>query len=155
MLCDWLKHMLHRFTNQSAVKSKQNATSTLRQLAPVTCVSSDDWLILAQEELHLRWPHHLPLPYANINPYFSLGAKCWLWGGVGGQFPRGVWSRTIDSHVMASEPLRILLMNWLFENRMSRYHEYNEKMKRYWPRLTKGGILDLVWNSAWVIKDIT
>ena len=30
---------------------------------------------------------HLPLPYANINTYFSFRAKCWLRGGVGGQFP--------------------------------------------------------------------
>ena len=31
---------------------------------------------------------HIPLPSANINTYFSLVAKCWLRGGVGGQFPR-------------------------------------------------------------------
>ena len=31
---------------------------------------------------------HPPLPYANIYTYFSLRAKCWLRGGVGGQFPR-------------------------------------------------------------------
>ena len=49
--------MLRRFINQSAVKSKQNATTTLRRLAPVTCVSSEDWLILEQEELQFRWPH--------------------------------------------------------------------------------------------------
>ena len=30
----------------------------------------------------------LPFPKANINTYFSLGAKRWLRGGVGGQFPR-------------------------------------------------------------------
>ena len=36
---------------------------------------------------------HLPLPKANINTYFSLRAKCWLRGGVGGQFPRNLnWS---------------------------------------------------------------
>ena len=28
---------------------------------------------------------HLPLPQANIKTYFSLTAKCWLGGGVGGQ----------------------------------------------------------------------
>ena len=33
---------------------------------------------------------HLPLPYANIITYFSLRAKCWLRGGVGGQFPRNL-----------------------------------------------------------------
>ena len=32
---------------------------------------------------------HLALPYANINSYSSL-EKCWLRGGVGGQFPRNV-----------------------------------------------------------------
>ena len=26
-------------------------------------------------------------PQANINTYFSLRAKCWLRGGVGGYFP--------------------------------------------------------------------
>ena len=31
---------------------------------------------------------HLPLPYAIIITYFSLRAKCWLRGGVGGQFPK-------------------------------------------------------------------
>ena len=31
---------------------------------------------------------HLPLPYAIIIAYFSLRAKCWLRGGVGGQFPQ-------------------------------------------------------------------
>ena len=31
---------------------------------------------------------HLPLPQPNINPYFSLWAKCWPRGGVGGQFPK-------------------------------------------------------------------
>ena len=33
---------------------------------------------------------HLPLPQVNINTSFSLKAKCWLRGGVGGQFPRNV-----------------------------------------------------------------
>ena len=33
---------------------------------------------------------HLPLPKANINTYFSFRAKCWLKGGVGGQFPRNL-----------------------------------------------------------------
>ena len=33
---------------------------------------------------------HLPLPYANINTYFSLREKGWLRGGVGGQFPRNL-----------------------------------------------------------------
>ena len=31
---------------------------------------------------------HLPLPYAIIITYYSLRAKCWLRGGVGGQFPQ-------------------------------------------------------------------
>ena len=31
---------------------------------------------------------HLPLPQVNINTYFSLWEKCWVRGGVGGQFPR-------------------------------------------------------------------
>ena len=40
---------------------------------------------------------HLPLPWANINTYFSLGAKWWLRGGVGGQFPRNLnWSSLLN-----------------------------------------------------------
>ena len=35
---------------------------------------------------------HVPLPLADINTCFSLGAKCWLKGGVGGQFPRNIRS---------------------------------------------------------------
>ena len=36
---------------------------------------------------------HLLLPWFSINTYFSLRAKCWLRGGVGGQFPRNLyWS---------------------------------------------------------------
>ena len=31
---------------------------------------------------------HLPLPLASINTYFSFRTKCWLRGGIGGQFPR-------------------------------------------------------------------
>ena len=38
---------------------------------------------------------HLPLPKANINTYFSLRAKWWLRGRVGGQFPRNlIWCRS-------------------------------------------------------------
>ena len=33
---------------------------------------------------------YLPLPYANINTYFSLKAKRWFRGGVGEQFSRNV-----------------------------------------------------------------
>ena len=33
---------------------------------------------------------HLPLSKPNINTYFSLWAKCLVWGGVGGQFPRNI-----------------------------------------------------------------
>ena len=37
---------------------------------------------------------HLPLPWASINTYFSLRAKCWLRGGAGVHFPRNLdnWS---------------------------------------------------------------
>ena len=31
---------------------------------------------------------HIPLPYDNINTFFSLRKKCWPKGGVEGQFPR-------------------------------------------------------------------
>ena len=33
-----------------------------------------------------------PLPWANINTYFSLKAKCWLRGRVGGQFKWSFWT---------------------------------------------------------------
>ena len=36
---------------------------------------------------------HIPLPQVNINTDFSLRAKCWVRGAVGGQFPRNLnWS---------------------------------------------------------------
>ena len=38
--------------------------------------------------IHFWETAHLPLPYTNINTYFSLRAKCWLRGGVGRQFPK-------------------------------------------------------------------
>ena len=41
-----------------------------------------------------NWPPTPPL--ANINTYFSPGEKCWLRGGVGGQFPRNLnWSKNL------------------------------------------------------------
>ena len=33
---------------------------------------------------------HLPLPLVNINTYFSLGAKLWMRGGVGGKLFRNL-----------------------------------------------------------------
>ena len=45
-----------------------------------TCVGGDIWIIIRFQETA-----HLPLPYANINTYFSLRAKCWLMG-------RGRWA---------------------------------------------------------------
>ena len=35
-----------------------------------------------------KLPTYPPPPLGNINTYLSLRAKCWLRGGVGGQFPR-------------------------------------------------------------------
>ena len=54
----------------------------------------------------------LPLPWANINTYFSLKAKCWLRRGVGGQFPRNVkWSQKpcIRFHIKTYHYLKL---NW-------------------------------------------
>ena len=45
-----------------------------------SCVGGDIWIIIRFQETT-----HLPLPYANINTYFSLRAKCWLMG-------RGRWA---------------------------------------------------------------
>ena len=42
--------------------------------------------------IHFWETAHLPLPYANINTYFSLRANYWLRGGVGGQFPKIVYN---------------------------------------------------------------
>ena len=42
--------------------------------------------------IHFWETAHLPLPYANINTYFSLRANCWLRGGVGGQFPKNMYN---------------------------------------------------------------
>ena len=47
------------------------------------------------------YPSHNP---SIINAYFSLTAKCWLKGGVGGQFPRNVlWSQNLNSKKKTKE----------------------------------------------------
>ena len=33
---------------------------------------------------------HLPIRKPNIDTYFSPWAKCWVWEGVGGQFPSDI-----------------------------------------------------------------
>ena len=54
------------------------------------------WLVWSNWNHHLKWSNetiHLPLPEAHTITCFSLAAKCWLRGGVGGQFPRNLnWS---------------------------------------------------------------
>ena len=50
---------------------------------PLLACQSYRWINLGFQEIA-----HLPLPQANINTCFSLRAKCWLRGGVSGQFPR-------------------------------------------------------------------
>ena len=52
--------------------------------------------------LRFRETAYLPLPKANINTYFSRRAKCWLRGGVGGQFPRNVKWSGIRFHTFTS-----------------------------------------------------
>ena len=80
-------------------------------LAVKHCIHQDVNLLLNVTELvHillfilLQWINvcfwetvHLPFPnLVNINTYFLLWAKCQVWGGVGGQFPRNMhWSVTI------------------------------------------------------------
>ena len=50
---------------------------------------------------------------SNINAYFSLGAKCWLRGGVGGQFPRNVkWSGNSCFDAMRELSRRGKLNGW-------------------------------------------
>ena len=41
--------------------------------------------------LGFRETSHLPLPQVNITTYFSLRAKCWVRGGVGGQIPKNLY----------------------------------------------------------------
>ena len=41
--------------------------------------------------LGFRETFHLPLPQVNITTYFSLRAKCWVRGGVGGQIPKNLY----------------------------------------------------------------
>ena len=61
-----------------------NVVASLRRLITV-----DSCAPLRQVGTFLETAH-LPLPKANINTYFSLRAKCWIRGGVGGQFPLSV-----------------------------------------------------------------
>ena len=61
-------------------------------------VALNKWRSIVNATLGSDWDifssYHLPLPWANIIAYFSLRAKCWLRGGVGGQFPRNLnWSK--------------------------------------------------------------
>ena len=61
----------------------------MRRLAPQS--GSQLWIFWIN--LSFWETAHLPLPYANINTYFSLRAKWWLRGGVGVHFPRNLkWS---------------------------------------------------------------
>ena len=46
-------------------------------------------LTLGSIQVSGKLPIH-PSPETNINAYFSLRAKCWLSGGVGGQFSRNL-----------------------------------------------------------------
>ena len=62
----------------------------------ITVSPSNGSTVFCTLELHVKInlgfqeTAHLPLPQANINTYFSFRAKCWLRGGVGGQFPRNL-----------------------------------------------------------------
>ena len=54
----------------------------LLSLRPCSCAENkwkNSWINVCFWETD-----HLPLPKPNINPYFSLWAKCYVWGGVGG-----------------------------------------------------------------------
>ena len=58
---------------------------------------------------------HLPLSKPNINTYFSPWAKCKVWGGVGGQFPRHKliqifynYTVLLQSHELSIKPFLVL-----------------------------------------------
>ena len=55
--------------------------------------------------------HLIPFPLVNINTYFSLRAKCWLMGGVGGQLPHPNWSFYV---VILGSRLNGVWMNEIF-----------------------------------------
>ena len=58
----------------------------------------------------------LPSPSSDLkvpilNTYCSLGAKWWLRGGVGGQFPRNLnWSQNLTGDFTHMEPFNILVL---------------------------------------------
>ena len=76
-------------------------TNALIEDTVLTSLTGDGSAILRGRPSHEKiWPFginlgfretaHLPFPQVNINTYFSLRAKCWIRGGIGGQFPRSL-----------------------------------------------------------------
>ena len=59
---------------------------------PFWCMRYAVSIVLLFIAVYIHWINvgfwetaHLPVPEANIITYFSLKAKCWLRGGIGGQ----------------------------------------------------------------------
>ena len=62
--------------------------------SPGSATARDEVLLLIDRDKrseHYTFLGTAYLPLPNINTYFPLRAKCWLRGGVGGQFPRNVY----------------------------------------------------------------
>ena len=74
----WLKIMLLRISSQLSLGKHCRCFWWVHEVSP-------SW----SERIIIRFCEtaHLTLPKVNINTYFSLSTKCWLRGGVGGQFP--------------------------------------------------------------------
>ena len=90
------------------------STNALIEDTVLTSLTGDGSAILRGRPSHEKiWPFginlgfretaHLPFPQVNINTYFSLRAKCWIRGGIGGQFPRSLnWSAVCRAKAVPS-----------------------------------------------------
>ena len=87
----------HRRKNSKKIETNSNCSFwKLVGLSSVLVVSNN--CLINAWETYFVWQinlgfweiAHLLFPYSNVNTYFSRRAKCWLKGGVGGQFPRNL-----------------------------------------------------------------
>ena len=89
---------------------------------------------------------HLPLPWINNNISFSLGAKLWIRGGVGGQLPRNLSWTLLGSN--KHETYVKAVFKALLEVLFSRKY----KLRRVW--LGKK-YLDNVMSTPWNLHKVS
>ena len=114
---------------------------------------------------------HLPLLINDVNTNFLLGTKCWLRGGVGGQFPRILHWRhlVVKGSVLPSYKESVLQMLFYTESskdlpvrnkrvlqknpynditprdRLNKKYKKRETVKQYYVNVTNAALDDLNW----------